>query len=428
MNKIAIIGFGAAGIGAIKALKDNKNNEIHIFEKSKDIFSSSISGIRSDGKLFVSENMGGDIKIDKKLQKDFVDYYLNGINKDDIGKGYSFNNEKYYNKFYQKGFEPITADFYHIGTDQLANVLQKIYKEFDQCNNIHFHFNCTITNLYENDEFCSLFYKKDKETVSMTFDNIIVGVGRSGHKLINTLIKNNDNNIILENSKVDIGIRYEVPNHIVKDLNKEMYEFKIHYKSKTGYIVRSFCNNPSGFVTTENYENEFTTVNGHAKSKEKSENTNFAILTSVKFTEPFNDSIAYLTNIAKLTNLLSDKKATLQTYGNFKKCKRTKHLYRVKPTLKENDFILGDINLAFPRRVVESIIDFIENLNDIVPGISNPDNLCYAPELKFYSNKLNNNYFNKIKFVGDCSGHTRSIIIATCHGYKIGKEIEGELI
>ncbi|MCK4637853.1 MAG: hypothetical protein KAT33_00375, partial [Bacteroidales bacterium] len=225
-----------------------------------------------------------------------------------------------------------------------------------------------------------------------------------------------------DSTKVDLGIRFELPDHIVEELNKEMYEFKVKYKSKTGYMVRTFCNNPSGYVVTENY-GDFTTVNGHSKIKDKSRNTNFAVLTTVQLTEPFNDPIGYGSNIAKLTNLLGGDKVILQTYSHFKDSKRTKNLYRVQPTLDESNFILGDINLAYPRRIIESVIDFIENLNEVIPGISNPDNLVYAPEIKFYSNTLNNNKFKNLKFIGDCSGYTRSIIYATAHGYLMAEEL-----
>ncbi len=188
-------------------------------------------------------------------------------------------------------------------------------------------------------------------------------------------------------------------------------------------MVRTFCNNPSGFVVTENY-GDFLTVNGHAKMLEKSTNTNFAILTSLKFTEPFNDPIGYGSYIAKLSNLLAgEDKVILQTYSHFKESRRTKNLYRVLPTLDPKSFILGDVNLVFPRRIIESIIDFVENLDKVIPGVANNDNLVYAPEIKFYSNRLNNKSMQHIKFAGDCSGATRSIIYATAHGYLIGEAI-----
>jgi uncharacterized protein len=268
--------------------------------------------------------------------------------------------------------------------------------------------------------------KPDKRIVinDEAFDAVVVGVGRSGHKLIGNII-NKYAELVLENTKLDLGIRFELPDHIVELLNREMYEFKVKYKSRTGYMVRTFCNNPSGYVVNEHY-GDFVTVNGHAKMNEKTRNTNFAVLTTVELTEPFNDPNGYGSHIAKLTNILAGKdKLILQTYMDFKNSKRTKRLYRVQPTLGAGKFIMGDINLAYPRRIIESIIDFIDQLNKVVPGIANDDNLVYAPEIKFYSNKLNNNLYPGLKFIGDCSGYTRSIIYATAHGYLVAEEILG---
>jgi len=412
--KIAIIGFGAAAIGFVEKIK-NENHEIHIFEKSKDIYSSSISGIRADGKLFVSREMGGELDVSMELQKQLVDYYIENINDHSVETGNSFKNMDYYRKFYDKGFLPIHSDFYHIGTDQLKEVLYNIYEDFKAHKNIHFHFSTPIEKIERTAEKVTL----NDEHI---FDRVVVAVGRSGHKMVKKVIDANPE-LVLDSTKVDLGVRFELPDHIVEDLNREMYEFKIKYKSKTGYMVRTFCNNPSGYVVTENYD-EFSTVNGHSKMREKSKNTNFAILVTVQLTEPFNDPIGFGSYVAKLTNILAGQdKVILQTYGNFKQSKRTKHLYRVQPTLEEDKYILGDINLAFPRRIAESIIDFIENLNQVVPGIANDDNLLHAPEIKFYSNKLSNEKFHNLKFVGDCSGHTRSIIYATAHGWMMAEEI-----
>jgi uncharacterized FAD-dependent dehydrogenase len=414
--KIALIGFGAAAIGFIEKII-NSSHEIHVYEKSKDIYSSSISGIRSDGKLFVSKEMGGDLEIDFELQKHLVDFWLSKTSDNHFETGSSFKNINYYKQFYEKGFLPVISDFYHLGTDQLKEVLFNIYEDYRNQPNIHFHFNSLVNHIEREG-------KSIKVDEYGSFDKVVVSVGRSGHKLIKKLIDNYPE-LIVDSTKVDIGIRFELPNHIVEDLNKEMYEFKIKYRSKTGYMVRTFCNNPSGYVVTENY-GDFTTVNGHSKIKEKSKNTNFAILTTVQLTEPFNDPIGYGSNIAQMSNMLGGNRVILQTYSHFVESRRTKNLYRVNPTLPENKYILGDVNLAYPRRIIESIIDFVENLNTVVPGVAHTDNLVYAPEIKFYTNKISNEVFDNLKFIGDCSGYTRSIIYATAHGYQMAEIINNE--
>jgi uncharacterized FAD-dependent dehydrogenase len=395
-------------------MKDT-DHEIRVFEKNDDIYSTGISGVRADGKLFVSEEMGGNIQIDVKLQKKLVDYYIEKSGNGDVETGKSFKRKHFYEKFYACGFLPVRSDFYHLGTDQLKQVLFNIFEDFKAYGNVHFHFNQLIEQVRSLNG--RVILNEEHE-----FDYAVVAVGRSGHKLIKQ-ITHDDPNLIISNNKLDLGIRYELPDHVVRELNKEMYEFKLKYKSKTGYMVRTFCNNPSGYVVTEHY-GDFVTVNGHAKLKDKSMNTNFAVLTTVELTQPFNDPTGYGSYIAMLSNLLAgEEKVILQTYAKFKDSKRSKHLYRVKPTLDEKYYILGDINLAFPRRVIESIIDFIDQLEHVIPGIGADDNLVYAPEIKFYSNVLNNEKFHNLKFIGDCSGLTRSIIYATAHGYQTAEDL-----
>ncbi|MBC7126007.1 MAG: NAD(P)/FAD-dependent oxidoreductase, partial [Bacteroidales bacterium] len=178
--RIAVIGFGAAAIGLLEKLK-NSNHEVHVFEKSNDIYSSSISGIRADGKLFVSTEMGGEIYIDPLLQRRFVEYYINFTDKREVETGNSFASEDYYRKFYEKGFLPISSQFFHIGTDQLKEVLFNIYEQFCKSANIHFHFSTEVTEIKE---------QPDGVIVNGTdrFDMAVIAVGRSGHKLINRTI------------------------------------------------------------------------------------------------------------------------------------------------------------------------------------------------------------------------------------------------
>ncbi|OQY39077.1 MAG: hypothetical protein B6226_02610 [Candidatus Cloacimonetes bacterium 4572_65] len=279
-----------------------------------------------------------------------------------------------------------------------------------------FKFNSEVKDILISDKATVVF----ADDTTIVCDNVIVGAGRTGFRLVKNIIKVHPE-LILENTKVDLGIRFEVPNHVVDDLNREMYEFKVKLRTETGYSVRTFCNNPSGFVVTEQY-NDFKTVNGHAKLNEKSTNTNFAILVTHSFTEPFNDPIGYGSYIAKLSNLLAGgDKVILQTFSDFKRTKRTKHLGRVIPTLPEEEYILGDLNLVFPGKTRKALIEFIETLDEVVPGIAYPDNLMYGIECKFYSNKVANTN-PVVKFMGDCSGWTRSITYATAHGVYLAEQ------
>lgn len=418
--KIAVVGFGAGAIGFLHSLKGSQH-QIEVYEKAKDIHSSSVSGIRADGKIFVSADMGGDLSVNLDLQNEVVDYYLSKVScsSDKIEKGSSFTNSNYFESFYAQGFNPIHAEFWHIGTDELKNVVTNIYEELNSYDNINFHFNSQVEeiNLDQEPEITLSNGSKEK------FDKIVVGVGRTGHRLVKSII-NNHPELIMENTKVDLGVRFEIPNHIVENLNKEMYEFKVQLRTASGYSVRTFCNNPSGYVVTEKYE-DFMTVNGHAKLNEKSSNTNFAILVTHSFTEPFNDPIGYGSYIAKLSNILAGgDKVILQTFGDFARTKRTKHLGRVKATLPENEYILGDLNLVFPGKTCQALTEFITTLDKVVPGIAYSDNLMYGTECKFYSNKVSNDYNSKILFMGDCSGWTRSITYATAHGVMLARKID----
>lgn len=419
--KIAVVGFGAAAIGFVsEAIK--KGHKIHIFESSKDVYSSSISGLRSDGKLFVSKDMGGDLHIPIEIQREVVDYYTSKLSETDrknIKTGISFaKDSEYFEIFYSKGFEPVNSRFFHIGTDKLASVLKKIYDEFMELKNVKFHFGVKIDNVILQDGKI----KVQSENFDDMFDYVVIAVGRSGHKLVNRIVEKH-HELVLSDNVVDIGIRYEVPNHVVKKLNEEMYEFKVKMRAQTGYMVRTFCNNPSGKVVLEKYE-DFVTVNGHSNSMAETSNTNFAILCSTSFTEPFNDPVGYGSYISKLGNILAGgRKVLLQTYGDFVKCKRTKKIGRVEPTLPDNAYVLGDVNLVLPRRIALSVSEFIQKLGEVVPGLAYPDNLMYAVEVKFYSNKLDNGKYENLKFIGDCSGHTRSITYATAHGKMLAQNL-----
>jgi len=430
MKKIALIGFGAAAIGFLKGMIDNgniKDYEIDVYEMGDNIDNAGFGGLKYDGKIFISKNMGGDLEIPTNIQREIVDFFLEKadminyeggkkIYKKDIEHGLSFDDEDLFKKFYNEGFEPVKSEFFHIGTDALADTVKKIYKEFENHENINFYFNSKIEKINKFEKHYTI------NNINKNYDHLIIAVGRRGHKLVKSLI-DQEPEIVLSNNKVDLGVRFELPDHVVQELNDKMYEFKLRLKTKTGYTVRTFCNNPSGEVTLEKYD-DFVTVNGHAKAKKKTKNTNFAILVTHSFTQPFNDPIGYGSYISKLSNILSGgNKVILQTYEDFYNSNRTKKIGRVEPTLSDNSYILGDLNLIFPRKTVESIIDFMEKLNNVVPGITYPDNLLYGVEVKFYGNKIDNSLFDNLKIIGDSSGWTRSITYAAAHGYLISNTL-----
>ena len=214
-----------------------------------------------------------------------------------------------------------------------------------------------------------------------------MAVGRKGANWLSDMC--NKHNIKTKAGVVDIGIRYELPDSVMKDINAYMYEGKFighpyPFKDK----VRTFCQNPSGFVSSEVYDNNLTLVNGHSYKDKKSNNTNLAILVSHNFTYPFNKPIEYGRNVAKNLNELGQGNVVVQRLGDINRGKRTwqEELDRnsVVPTLKSA--VPGDITFAIGYRTMTDILQFIKEMDKIVEGFANPDNLLYGPEIKFYIN------------------------------------------
>jgi uncharacterized protein len=237
--------------------------------------------------------------------------------------------------------------------------------------------------------------------------------------------------IVMDNNGVDIGVRVEVRNEILKPFTDRLYELKLVYYSKTFRDkVRTFCMCPSGFVAMENYRG-LKTVNGHSAHDVRSKNTNFAVLVTKTFTEPFKEPIEYARSISGLANLLAGGGVLVQRLGDLKDHRRSttdKMLHSfVSPTLTEA--VPGDISLALPHRHLVSILEMLEAMNELVPGVSSDSTLLYATEVKFYSNrvKIKNNGFEThipgLYVVGDGSGYTRGLMQSSMHGVIAARHI-----
>jgi len=235
----------------------------------------------------------------------------------------------------------------------------------------------------------------------------------------------------MENNGVDIGVRVEVRDEIMKPVTDLVYELKALYYAKTYKDkVRTFCMCPSGFVAMENYRG-LTTVNGHSAKEIKSRNTNFAVLVTKTFTEPFNDPLEYARSVSGLANLLAGGSVLVQRLGDLKDHRRSTadriQESFVSPTLKEA--VPGDISLALPHRHLVSIIEMLEALDKIIPGIAGDSTLLYGTEVKFYSNRvrIQNQGFETmlagLYVVGDGSGYTRGLMQASMHGVIAARHI-----
>ncbi len=270
-------------------------------------------------------------------------------------------------------------------------------------------------------------YKQEAREVYA--NEIVIATGRRGADWLEHVCA--EHHIAHEPGTVDIGVRVECRNEIMEKVNEVLYESKlIGYPKPWKNKVRTFCQNPGGFVAQENYDNDLAVVNGHSFKERKSENTNLAILVSHKFTEPFNQPIAYAQKVGELTNMLGAGHIMVQRYGDILDGKRTwsDELTRsnLQPTLK--DAVAGDITAAMPYRAMTNIIEFIHMLDEVVPGFASSETLLYSPELKFYSNKIKmdtdlNTNIKGLHCLGDSSGWTRGLMMASVMGVLMGRKL-----
>ena len=226
-------------------------------------------------------------------------------------------------------------------------------------------------------------------------------------------------------------MRVEVRNEVMETVNKVLYESKlIGYPQPFKNKVRTFCQNPGGFVSQENYYNDLAVVNGHSYKDLKSNNTNLAILCSHNFNSPFNQPILYAQKVGELTNMLAAGHILVQRFGDILDGKRTwpKELAQsnLKPTLP--DAVAGDITAAMPYRAMMNIINFIKAVDHVVPGFASIETLLYSPELKFYSNRVKmdtdfNTSVKNLHCLGDSSGWTRGLMMASVMGVLMGRNL-----
>lgn len=401
------------------------------------------AGAFSDGKLTLPNRDDGHIEVGGSLQE-----YL-GVEKtkqlmfysDDIylkfgadSKVEGLDNlekiQKISNKAKENGILLCNCPIRHLGTEKSHELYSKIEKYLLE-NNITIMFETNVEDLIiENNQVKGVITectRHKEETRKIYSDKVILGIGRKGAQWLARMCEKHR----IENTAgvVDIGVRYELPDEVMKDINKYMYEGKfVAYLPPYGDKVRTFCQNPSGFVANEVYDNNLTLVNGHAYKDKKSTNTNLAILASHKFNNPFKEPIKYGMNIAENANQLGKGNILVQRLGDILYGKRTwqeeLNNNSVIPTLKTA--IAGDITYAIGYRTMVDILEFIKAMDKVIPGFANEDNLLYATEIKFYSNQLiiDNNFETSIEglySIGDGGGLTRGLIMASASGVQMAR-------
>lgn len=283
-----------------------------------------------------------------------------------------------------------------------------------------------IKTLNENKHEITYEYNNECKTLSSKY--VIVAPGRTGAKWVQELADKYD--IPYFSQSIEIGVRVEVRKDIMEDITNVIYDPTIFIKTKTyGDEIRTFCTNPGGFVAKENYYG-YICVNGHALKEIKSNNTNFAFISKVNLTEPVTNTRLYGESIAKIANVLGDSKPIIQSLKDLKSGRRSEwHRLNkgfIEPTLK--DCVAGDLALVMPHRIITNILEGLETLDKIIPGVNNDDTLLYGPEIKFFSNeietdnnfKLNN---DNIYFVGDGAGKAGNIVTAAATGLIAARDI-----
>jgi uncharacterized FAD-dependent dehydrogenase len=395
------------------------------------------AGAFSDGKLSLCPEVGGDLPelIGYDYTQELINYtddiYLE-FGADTKVEGVESKEEikEIRRKAIEAGLKLVDCPIRHLGTEKAQEIYEKI-EHFLIDNGIEIRFGTQVEDIIvENKEIKGVVIidalKHEKEEMVYA-DNVVVSAGRKGADWVKSLCVEHD--ISHRAGTVDIGVRVEVRNEIMERVNNVLYESKlIGYPHPFKDKVRTFCQNPGGFVSQENYDNNLAVVNGHSYKDKKSNNTNLAILSSHNFRDPFNEPIKYGAKVSELLNMLGGGKILVQRYGDILDGKRTwqKELLRsnVVPTLP--DAVAGDITSAMPYRTMTNILNFIEALNTVVPGFAGTETLLYGPEVKFYSNKveLTQEFETSIKnlyCLGDASGWTRGLMMASLMGVRMGQ-------
>ncbi len=448
---VIIVGAGPGGIfTAYELTKKNNDLKIAVFEaghalnkrvcpidgkKVKSCINCKVcsimsgfggAGAFSDGKYNITNNFGGTLyQYIGKARATELMHYVDEINMTHGGEGtklFTTANSKFKKLCLQNKLNLLDASVRHLGTDKNYVVLENIYNELKT--KVDFYFNTHVDSI----DIIEGGYKIITKKGEYECDICVASVGRIGSKWMEKMCAHLE--LEKKSNRVDIGVRVELPSSVFSHLTDELYESKIVYRTeKFEDNVRTFCMNPRGSVVNEN-TNGIVTVNGHSYEDEKlqTDNTNFALLVSKHFSEPFEDSNGYGESIARLSNMLGGG-VIVQRFGDLIRGRRSndKRIQEstVMPTLQATP---GDLSLVLPKRILDGIIEMIYALDKIAPGTANDDTLLYGVEVKFYNMEVavDENLESQHKglyIIGDGSGITHSLSHASASGVHVARHI-----
>ncbi|MBC5627793.1 FAD-binding protein [Clostridium sp. NSJ-6] len=397
------------------------------------------AGAFSDGKLSLNYEVGGDLPdlMGPNLVQEFIDYtdkiYLDfGADTKVEGVGNNEAVKEIRRKAIKGNLKLVDCPIRHLGTEMAQQIYLKIQNHLLELG-VEIKFDTVAKDLIVDGDTIKGVLIADSRTKKIEekvyADKVVVATGRKGADWLKDMCL--EHNIDHRAGTVDIGVRVELRNEVMESVNDVLYESKlIGYPAPFQDKVRTFCQNPGGFVSQENYDNDLAIVNGHSYKNKKSENTNLAILSSHNFCEPFNKPIEYGKKVAELVNMLGNGSIIVQRYGDILDGKRTwdYELYQsnIKHTLPDAE--AGDLTSAIPYRTMTNILNFIESMDAVVPGFASRETLLYGPEIKFYSNKieLDKSFETNIKglyCLGDSSGWTRGLMMASAMGVMMGRNL-----
>lgn len=460
---VLVVGAGPAGIfTALELTKQNKDLKILIVDKGRTIEKRTCparttgvclncspcaitsgwsgAGAYSDGKLSLSPAVGG--RLNEYMSDDeaqtLIDY-ADSIYRDFGAQEtvYGLDTRRVDEIQYEASkynIQLIHCPVRHLGTELAYEVLKKMYEHLMENTGTEFWELAKVTEILEEDgQIKGALIRRagQAEEITVQARYVVVAPGRGGANWLSE--ETNRLGITTQNNEVDIGVRVEVPNSVMDHLTESLYEPKLVYYSDTFELkTRSFCVNPGGVVSEEHYDGGIAVVNGHsyADQARKTRNTNFALLVSTRFTEPFNQPIEYGRYIARLANMLTGGGVMVQRLGDLLQGRRTDESRLRKsttvPTLRSA--VPGDLSYVLPARYLTSITETLKAFDKIAPGMYSRNTLLYGVEVKFYSSKVKvGRHFEteipRLYAIGDGAGITRGLMQASATGVVVARDI-----